>query len=243
MTPKSDLDYENRGDKCRAYYRPVLYAHSADRQEVLLYQPGCGQWECLFCAARLRAYWVKRIAAGYDQYSGCGMQFDTLTLTMHEKLYNAWGTLRALPGCWSKLSTRARRAGLLRYVAIPEPHPSSGRVHLHLLINRMWTREAWVKNARSSGWGYQVKLRGVYDHRGAISYAAKHLGKCLSSGDWPKGFRRVRTSQHWPECPDDFEKDTSLGEWVWLCSYPVDGLEFLAQGLAEKWRIKVSVLR
>lgn len=49
--------------------------------------------------------------------------------------------------------------------------------------------------------GYQVEKKAVYTASGAGFYIGKYLAKQLPDQQWPKGFRRIRTSLHMPKLP------------------------------------------
>jgi hypothetical protein len=150
---------------------------------------------------------ARRIIHDYDF-------LDFVTLTSHEKLrtfdssYNVWQ--KAWPVLYSAI--QRRRKGF-QFMIIPEQH-EDGTLHFHCLWNA-GKNQRWLKdNARARGLGYMVDVQAVSEPISAVRYVTKYVGKSL--GDWvPARFRRVRTSQDWPDIPDPHTMLSNL-KWEYL---------------------------
>lgn len=137
-----------------------------------------------------------------------GAVLNFLTLTSHERL-NASGSLKVWPKAWAKLRERVRyETGGFQFLLVPEQHKNH-RLHVHAIETAGLGRRWWKDNARECGLGFMADETEVQTAGGAASYTTKYLTKALLYQHWPKGFRRVRTSQGWPklektEQPDDW---------------------------------------
>jgi len=103
----------------------------------------------------------------------------------------------------------------------------------------------WLKdNARSCGFGYQCDV-SVFDNDDAIKFAVwyttKYLSKSLEITQWPKHFRRIRTSRNWPVLPDDSDFERPILDWHYLCTYYAEGLDYLAyeESIEHDMRVKI----
>ena len=175
----------------------------------------CKSWKCPECRELASWVWAQRLKHGIEVYRESGLSdWQMLTITSHEKLRGMSSCLSVWPKAWGKLSTRLRReTAPLRYALMPELHKDT-RVHVHLLTNAT-VSERWLKNnARECGLGYQVAADEIDDAARAVFYAIKYLGKSAGDVDWPRGFRRVRTSQKWPEMPVEGKMVYNGLEWL-----------------------------
>ena len=103
---------------------------------------------------------------------------------------------------WNKLNVRIKRASQhTDYFLIPELH-QSGKLHFHALVDAELPKRWWKNNGRECGMGYQNDLQEVHEVGGVGGYLTKYLTKMLDGANFPKGFRRIRTSQTWPVVPD-----------------------------------------
>lgn len=187
--------------RCETPNRPLLIGVSMVFKKVLVFQPACKQWSCPACAEVNKKRWAVRAFHGYEQLSSEGLEPRFLTLTSHEKL-TPEQALWVWPKAWSVLGQRARRAAdRFEYILIPEQH-QSGKVHIHAIETSVLGKTWWKKNARASGLGYIADEEKIRDPQQAARYVSKYIGKQLDMLVWPRGFRRVRTSQGWPKLPD-----------------------------------------
>lgn len=185
--------------ECKTLGWPLIAGKNESAKRVILFVPTCKMWSCPACAQTNSRLWKARtfhaISTLVDDYS----KLYFLTLTSHESL-TAEQSLWVWPKAWKKLSMRARRAkpkGL--YCMIPERH-TDGRLHTHSIDTFGLTTRWWKDNGRSCGLGYIDEEDEIKSAEGAAHYVGKYLVKQLLT-DWPKGFRRVRTSRDWPKLP------------------------------------------
>ena len=75
-----------------------------------------------------------------------------------------------------------------------------------------------------------------------MNYVTKYLSKSIEDLQWPRDFRRIRTSIRWPRFPPAPRADEELLEWTYVTTYPSDGLEYLADGLRRKGGVDVIAL-
>jgi hypothetical protein len=187
-------------DFCETPRRPILRATSYDPPLALYFKPRCKLWSCPYCARQNAKGWALRAKMAGDDWTVRYEQLAFVTLTSHERLGPA-ASLAVLPSAWGALSARLRRyTPGIKYLMIPERH-QSGRVHLHAITSAPIGTRWWKDNARSCGMGYQDHEDVVKNGWGAWYYTLKYLLKGVTTGDWPKGFRRVRTSRHFPQLP------------------------------------------
>jgi len=234
---------------CVKEKRPVLYTVS--QGTVLVFQPGCGQWDCPDCAEKLRSHWKARVRAGVETYQASGSldwSFVTVTVMGYAKTTEA--CLYELKKKWPKLSTRMRRRwSNLKYVLIPEKHEDK-RVHVHMIANIPWlppppgrirspSERWWKDNAAQCGLGFIADAKKCDSPTSAGVYAMKYMVKQTVCEDWPVGFRRVRTSRGWP----DFSV-SSLDqlEWSWWGKYWSEGLMYVQDELATFFRLPAMIL-
>ncbi|KKM74447.1 hypothetical protein LCGC14_1400240 [marine sediment metagenome] len=208
-----------------------------------MYQPPCKCWGCSTCA-RLNMYqWAARIGQGYSVYMLAGITgWSFVTITSHPKLKNRDTTLWVWPKAWAKLSARMRRNFVgIRYVLIPELH-GDGRLHIHMIASGGMTT-GWLKaNAPYCGLGYMNEAETLTDAKKAIFYVTKYLSKGLDIKSWPRSFRRIRTSQKWPPLEIVTPDVSDIEDWIYVSTYPAEGLDYLADGLSERWQVAVKAI-
>lgn len=201
--------------ECTTPNRPWMFGKVNAKQWILV-RPDCGLWSCPYCAEKMARRWIFRIKTACALWKKQGLPVSFITLTSHRKLKTRDATIKVLPSAWNKLQARARRANEYDffYVLVPEQH-QDGRVHMHLLATNSLP-ERWYKDTCAScGLGYQVKVIPIENEGQAAGYVAKYLLKA-SQDEWPKGFRRVRTSQNFPEITPNSNDDAILVE-QWIC--------------------------
>lgn len=178
-------------------------------KRALVTHATCDSWNCPECSVHLRERWVLRTQIGYRAILADGRTLFFVTLTSHEKLKTWEATEEVWAHAWGMLYGALKRKDHdLAYLMIPEKH-KDGRLHMHAI----WTCEVtkrWLKdNARKRGMGYQVEIGSVKNELNAMRYVTKYLGKNLGE-EYPKRFRRVRTSQNWAQIPDPCGELTGL---------------------------------
>ncbi|MCK5613843.1 hypothetical protein KAR91_68900 [Candidatus Pacearchaeota archaeon] len=228
---------------CETYTRPVLKTYDKRKDEILLYQVRCKQWSCAPCANINKLTWQARIGYGYDHYVTLGVKdWMMVTITSHRKLTNSSQCLYAWTNQWAKLSARMRRRFKgIRYVLLPELH-EDGRVHWHMIAsNGIDTR--WLKdNAPYCGLGYMAESAEIEEALSAVYYVAKYVSKSLHGETWPANLRRIATSQKWPPLPDDEIHGEYEFDWIYLSSYPSEGMDYLRDGVEKSSGIKTRIV-
>jgi len=205
---------------CETPNRPYLLAYNPTLLKAVIFRPRCKMWSCRYCAKVNAGLWAIKAFNGAEVFEHNGQRVSFLTLTSHEKL-DPESSLAVFPKSWAMLSTRARRAAeSFDYLLIPEKH-EDGRVHVHAIETADLGKRWWKDNARQSGMGYMADESEVRTPAGASWYVVKYIGKALKTTDWPKGFRRVRTSRSWPKLP----VQTVLIDWSWLVIKHPDSLD------------------
>jgi len=217
-----------KADECQNGHRPYLLGRNPETGQCVLYRPDCKQWTCPYCGVVRAKQWAHRVRCvvrGEVETDTEKTRFWFLTLTSHERLYSLEYQIKAFRHAWDMLLKRIRRVvkRALTFVCVPELAPETGRFHIHAFFD--WSFNAayerkdkdkgwyslWLhENPRQVGLGYEYNLKPVSSANGAAYYITKYLTKTLSL-DLPKGFRRVRTSQHFP----DTETDESDNEYLW----------------------------
>lgn len=230
--------------ECTTYMRPVLKGYDPGEKVMYLYQPRCKMWKCPACAEINKQQWCARIGEGYEKYISLGVdgwRFWTVTSSPKNKTLSQ--CLYVWPKAWAKFSRRIRyHYPGIRYVLLPEQH-EDGRLHIHAIASHGVTTRFVKDHGHYSGLGYKNESETIRDKSRCAYYVTKYLNKSIVQTKWPSNFRRIRTSQNWPQLEDRDDFDGLNVEWEYLSTYPADGLEYLAKGLREKNRVDVRVLR
>ncbi len=196
---------------CIAPNRPMLKAVNRATRQVVFFRPACKSWGCPGCAQKRAKRWVYVARHGTEALLQQGLHVDFLTVTSHEKL-GAVGSLSVLSSAWNKLNRRIHRAAdTADYFLVPEPH-KNGRWHIHAIITAKLPKRWWKDNARACGFGYQSDVQEVRTLGGVHFYVTKYLTKSLQNSNLPRGFRRVRVSQGWPDLPEL----PSSPDWIFI---------------------------
>lgn len=184
---------------CQARGRPYLVGLNGEVKRAVLFQPRCKSWGCPVCAKINRDLWAVRAFHGAEVLNATlSKPIFFLTLTSHEKL-GAAASLKAWPSAWKTLRERARYAtGGFQYLLVPEQH-KDGRFHVHAIETAGLSERWWKDNARECGLGYMAEEDIARTPQGCSYYMVKYVTKSIEYPDWPRGFRRVRTSQGWPK--------------------------------------------
>lgn len=209
---------------CQARNRPYLVGVNSHIKRAVLFQPRCKSWSCPVCAKINRALWAVRAFHGARIiHETLSKPIDFLTLTSHEKLGPS-ASLAVWPEAWKRLRMRARyAAGGFDYLLVPEQH-EDGRLHVHAIETAALGTRWWKDNARECGLGFMADEQEARTPQGAAYYVVKYLTKSIGYTEWPRGFRRVRTSHDWPKLPapeaapgwkfNAIPKDRQLDEYV-----------------------------
>jgi hypothetical protein len=186
---------------CTTPRRTWIGAENADLQKAVFYQPRCKLWSCPFCAEANKAWWIAVGVHGGELLLSSERKLQFTTTTARRYL-NAAQSVFVFRIAWPKLIRRVKyKLGYTpQYMLIPE-HTKRGILHAHFIIEANLSKRFWKDKAFYSGMGYIAHQRKVLSAWQVGEYIGKHLDKQLSGQAWPKGFRRVRTSQGWPELP------------------------------------------
>lgn len=184
---------------CEAPRRPYMLAKNEGERLAVIFRPRCKSWSCPACSQINKSLWMVRAHHGASELRAAGYELYFLTLTSHEKL-TPNQSLWVWPKAWGKLRDRIRyeNGGSFQYLMVPERH-LSGKLHVHAVETAGLTERRIKTLARESGLGYMADESIIRSPAGAAFYAGKYLSKQLEFQAWPKGFRRVRTSQAWPK--------------------------------------------
>lgn len=200
-----------------------MIGHDSVLKIAFAFVPDCGLWSCEHCSQVRADAWKLNAYYGASKLIENGRYLAFVTLTTRGGAGRTRKqSLAALARCWPKLHERARYwSDEIEYILIPEQH-KNGVVHAHLLCTNILTQRWWKDNAYYAGLGYQSSVQEVEEPAYAPAYIAKYLGKDIHRIEWPRGFRRVRTSRHWPivadfKAPDQFEysvfRDLGAAQW------------------------------
>lgn len=191
---------------CKKEKVPYLIGVNENVKVAVLSKATCKMWDCEACGARNAARWIAKIINGINRLGG---EWSFLTITSHEKARKSASILNLRNG-WKKLYNRIlakfdKTANGIFYAKIWEQH-KDGTFHLHLLVS-FEVSERWLKStARQCGMGYQAKVITISNAGQVAGYIAKYTLKNSTHSRngvlWPKGLRRIETSQKWPELPN-----------------------------------------
>lgn len=186
------------GFVCQHSRRPFLMGMNEHYKLALFFKPRCKSWECPACGEMNKRMWAVKTFQGASKLTANGQSINFLTITMHERTRGTYA-LKIWPKAWKKLRERAAYAsGGFQYVLIPEQH-KDGTMHVHAIETAALGERWWKDNARQCGLGYMAEEEEIRTPEGAAWYVTKYLTKSISNLTWPKGFRRIRTSQRWPK--------------------------------------------
>lgn len=203
-------------------------------KQSMVYFPTCKLWACPECSERNKTRWLHRVMYGVDHYIRQGRDFSFVTLTLGGRYKSRDDSIAGWRKVWPRVYDRYRRAfGKQPYVILPECH-RNGRVHLHAIIGAI-AGERWYKdNVWSCGGGYMADCEKLRSVKAAGSYAMKYMSKTVALTRWPRKFKRIRVSHHWPKKPDKPRDDETLYTvlnpsqlewtiaWLWRMGYDVN---------------------
>ncbi len=199
-------------DECETEKRPWLYTKDAGRKMAQIYQPDCKLWGCSYCSTKKRKFWAKRIYHGMQEYDEKtpGRCWQFVTLTSHGQVRTLDGGIYVWRNAWPMLRKRITRAsGKFVYALLPEQH-QDGSLHTHMLTDAPLFQNWYKKNAPQCGLGYIVDSEPIYSKARAAFYVSKYLAKGLTVHDWPRNFRRIRTSVRWPQLPSVNQRNKNV---------------------------------
>lgn len=191
---------------CQTPRRPVLKAVNEETKQMVLFRPRCKQWSCPACGEINKALWILRTYHAVEVLAqqtsvtenNIAGELSFLTLTSHART-DERGSVAIFGSAWNKLRGRAAYAASGgQYLMMPERH-KSGKLHVHAIETFNLGTRWWKDNAASCGLGYIAEEEIIQSKYGAANYVNKYLTKSIEHTEWPKHWRRVRTSQNWPK--------------------------------------------
>lgn len=161
--------------------------------------------------------------------SGKPTKFLTLTIkdrpvSPAEQALLLSDALRKLIKRWK----RHKRGAEIEYCAVFEPHPSSGRPHLHIMLRAPYTRQQWLSRQMTDLLDSPiVDIRAITDRRKVARYVAKYITKSNT--------RFGSAKRYW--CSKKYELDKpepSRGDDLWGSGWHIwqEPLWLLAQTIA-----------
>jgi len=205
---------------CKLYKR-VAYAQTAPK-EAIFTRLRCKQWSCDFCAKKNASIWRAYLK---ERLPDVSQEWWLLTLTAHSNTTTQQGSIDNIRSNMDKLIKRAKRVfGSLSYVRTFERHPSSKRIHAHIIISGLspyvaigasskhvpqciavtkrtarggfWSVRTWFKiNAQECKIGMIADVRLIVgDVVKAVLYVCKYLTKAQQDLNI-KGLRHVQTTR------------------------------------------------
>lgn len=157
----------------------------------------CDRWKCDVCRQVLSYRWGTRVRYGMALHGGAAYHW---TLTLPGKIKTSTFAFMVLPNLWDNLrKAMQRERKRWDYAAFVEIHPHRiGIAHFHIITFEASTQR--IKDrAVHAGFGYMATEQLIEGWEAAF-YVSKYTSK--QGAEMPKGFRRVRLSQHWPKLPD-----------------------------------------
>jgi hypothetical protein len=202
----------DKPERCETPGRPYLVGKDAAAKKAIVMRPNCNLWTCPYCGPAKATAWALTGWHGAQKLMEDGYTLSFITITSRggegrtrDRALSAFGV------AWPKLRQRAKYAsgGMFEYLLVPEQH-QNGIIHAHLIATNTLNQRWWKDTAFECGLGYMSKVRNIDEPIYASFYVTKYLSKDLLTVQWPKGFRRVRTSQGWPQIeqpgqPENFE--------------------------------------
>lgn len=218
---------------CSNPRKVAVVRRNEDSKQATIFLPPCKTWGCIECAERNKSRWLHRVLYGIDHYIRQGFVFSFVTMTLGGRYKARADSIDGWRKVWPRVYDRYRRAfGRQPYVILPECH-RNGRVHLHAIIGAI-AGERWYKdNVWSCGGGFMASCEKVWSVQAAGSYAMKYMTKTTGLVRWPRKFKRIRVSHHWPNKPVKALDPNSL--------YTVLNPAQLAWTVAWLWRIGYDV--
>lgn len=187
----------------------------------VILQSCCNHWDCTTCGKMRASQEKKRIIYGAEVISReHPLYFWTLTcrgrelsLEEAEANYYAWTNVLL-----TNARTKSKREGVYwSYMQVTErqqktrQHPHSHLLTSFLPSDAVLTRDSlghdcyiseWFERANfSAHLGSQHRISPIGSIHAVSRYISKYLSKQTMLDEWPKGWKRVRYSQNWPDVP------------------------------------------
>lgn len=169
----------------------------------------CKSWNCETCAAINSRLHAVKCANGVYAMIHAGIRPKFITLTLPAGARTPEWAFSKLADMWDKMRNRlqysARKIKIpVWYSAFVETH-KSGLPHFHIITSYAPTKYVLKNMAVASGMGYKVDVSPVRNKAGVAWYISKYGSKSQGKMGLPKGFRRVRYSEGFPDMLFDIE--------------------------------------
>jgi len=133
----------------------------------------CRSWSCTDCAPKRRRSLIRLAKSGQPT--------KFLTLTIKDRDATPADQALLLSNAFRNLIKRWRRHkpnSQIEFCAVFEPHPSSGRPHLHVIMRAPYTRQEWISRQMADLLDSPiVDIRAITDRRKVAYYIAKYVTK------------------------------------------------------------------
>lgn len=178
----------------------------------------CKRWACPICAPINALHAAIKTANGVYALASSGVMVKFATITQPGNIKSPRLAYAILDNQWDKFRNRwqywARKAGIPNtYAAFVEGQSRrSDMPHFHIIgsaLPKRWVVRDW---ATASGFGYQADVQKIQANAGVAWYVSKYSTKGSDAEYIPRGFRRVRYSQDWPDMlfEVDLQEDTAI---------------------------------
>lgn len=135
----------------------------------------CKSWNCPECGKQKARMGAIKARKGFE---GDHVRFATLTMSGKAPIGQQ---LLDIKKAWNRLRLTLTRGGnKLKYCWVLEACPSSGRPHLHVLLDRYINVYRLSNLAQRAGFGKVVDIRSA-DGKGVFIYITKYLSKGIGS--------------------------------------------------------------
>lgn len=135
----------------------------------------CKSWNCPECGKNKARIGAIKARKGFE---GDHVRFATLTMGGNAPIAQQLLDIKA---AWNRLRlTLTRNGNKLKYCWVLEACPSSGRPHLHVLLDRYINVYRLSNLAQKAGFGKVVDIRSA-DGKGVFLYVTKYLAKGIGS--------------------------------------------------------------
>ncbi len=200
MTDHKGKNWHNIGEESHT----LCMATQGVTPEGKVFPVRCKQWHCPVCAPINAQYCAIKTANGVYALMAAGIMPRFATITQSGKVRTPRFAYSILASQWSGFRNRweywARKQGIPNpYAAFVEGQSRrAGMPHFHILAAGLPDKEKLQEMVVSSGFGYQVDLQRIKPNAGAAWYVSKYSTKSSDAQFMPRGFRRVRYSEDWP---------------------------------------------
>lgn len=145
----------------------------------------CKSWNCPECGVSKARMGAIKARKGFE---GDHVRFATLTMGSKDSIQKQ---LVDIKKAWNRLRTTLTRNGhKLKYCWVLEACPSSGRPHLHVLLDRYINVRRLSNLAQRAGFGKIVDIRSC-DGKGVFNYVTKYLSKGIGSAYTASLLRKI----------------------------------------------------